>query len=125
VSDGKLPQVAGVVCCHDATPESDRGSDDQGIDRHLAPNPGACEQVASDPCHAGSSGHHLSETSRQDTVDRFVDTSAAVQLHEHRRRDPNRRVARVRAAHDGSHPLVANLIDMWASESRNGLAVKD
>lgn len=116
MSGSELAQVAGVACCHDAASEPDRGSDDQGIDGHLASSPSGLRASGQRFVPGALRWSPPGRTSRQDMVGRFVDASAAIQLDKHRRRDPDRRVTRVRAAHDGPHPLVADLIDLWASE---------
>ena len=107
MAGGETRDVAGVVGDDGAAPEPNGSGDNEGIDRQLTPSPGCGQQVAGDACHPGTGGYDLGETASKKSVDRFVCSTAAVQLDEHGRWYPDRDVSGVGGSHGRPNKLMA------------------
>lgn len=125
VSRRKFPKIDGIVCDHEASTQPNRRGHHQGIDGHLATRSDTCEEVTSDSCDAGPCRDHLCEASRQQRVHGFVDSMAPIQLDEHGRWDPNRRVSLLSRAQRCSYPLMSHGVSTRTSERGDRLAVED
>ena len=125
VTVGETGEVAGVMSKHHASTEADCCCHDQRIDGQLAA--GACrsKQVARNSGCTCTGGDDLGEATRQYRVDGGVGATTAVQLDEHRRGHPHRKVLLVGAAHRRAHTLMTLRILVWSSERGQRLAVKD
>jgi hypothetical protein len=110
---------------YDPAAESDRGRDNDGVDRHLAAGVGICEEVSCDPSHPSTCRHDLGETSGEHGVDCLVNASTSVQLDQHDGRDADRRVAPVRTAHRCTDPLMSVEVLPRTRERGDRLAVQD
>lgn len=110
---------------YDAASEADRGRDDERVDRHLAACVDRREEVAGDSSRSSARRHHLSEAPCENSVNRLVDSTAPVQLDEHRRRNPYGRVPSVRAPHRGPNALMSLRVLSWTGERRDRFAIQD
>lgn len=81
---GEKAQVAGIMCCDDAAPETDCGGHGESVDGQLASGAGAREEVACDPGDPGPGGDHLREASAEQCVDGLAGTAPSVQFDKYR-----------------------------------------
>lgn len=118
-------QIIRIVCQHDATAESDRRGDNQGVNREFASGTDAGEKMSCNPRNPSASGDHLSKALRDDTVYRLVEARAPIQLQQNRRRNPNRRVAAMCAPHCSTNRLMAILVQVRMCQRRDWFRIED
>lgn len=125
VTRSETAEVVGVVRRHDPAAESNGCRDHKSVDGHLAPRVNIRQEMTCDSSHTGARSHDLSESSGQNPIDGLVRSMAAVQLHEHCRRDAHRTVPAVRASHRGADSLMPLHVLFGTGEGGDGLAVED
>jgi hypothetical protein len=83
-------KIGRVVGEDQASSTVHRGSDDEGVDGHLAAGSDAREQVAGDASYANSGCDHLGVSAAQLEVDRLIGSVTAVKLNQGGRGYPDR-----------------------------------
>ena len=111
-----MAEVIGVTRNDDTPTEANRCRDHQRVDRRLAPGAGGREEVPGDSCRSSAGGDNLREAPTQDGVDRLVDATTPVELNEHHRRNPDRRVQPVSTTHGSADSLVPHLVHAGAGQ---------
>lgn len=111
-----MAEVIGVMRNDDTPTEANRCRDHQRVDRRLAPGAGSREEVSSDTRRSSACRDDLSEAPTQDGVDGLVEATAPIELHEHRRRNPDRRVPPVSTPHRSADSLVPHLVHAGAGQ---------
>ena len=125
MAGGEEPKVVRVVGHDDPAPETDGGSGDERVDGHLAARTCFGQEVTGNPSDPSASGYDLSEPPGEHRVDGLVSTTAAVDLHEYYRGNPDGEVAVMGAAHRRSYSLVTNLVAVRMGKRGESFAVED